>query len=115
TAAALRRVYARVSNNLRRFVGDDGYNALMARVLASTEREHPALKDLHRVGAADVELARVVASIDVHGTATTTAAVEAILVTLADVLSGLIGADMVLNILDPDSQPPRASGDRQPS
>ena len=115
TAAALRRVYARVSNNLRRFVGDDGYNALMARVLAITERERPTLEQIRRTGNADVGLEGMIANIDVHGSADTTAAVEAVLTTLADVLSSLVGADMVLNILDPDSKPLHTTDDRQSS
>ena len=43
---ALQRVCARLSGNLRRFVGDDGYGALLARALSRTESEQPVLKDM---------------------------------------------------------------------
>ena len=39
------------------------------------------------------------------------AAYESLLASIIDVLGGLIGADMVLNLLDPDSvQPPSPQG-----
>lgn len=103
----------RVSENLRRSVGDDGYNALLARALTRTQVEHPALMDVRGGGDADFFLNGIAASVDARGVSVVTAAVESLLATLVDVLSGLIGTDMVLNLLDHDGALPQAPSDRQ--
>ena|ERR1700733_13523896 len=103
--AALQRLCSRVAENLRRSVGDDGYNALVARALARTQAEHPALVDIRRLGKTDIYLDGVAASIDAHGVPAVRAAIEAILAAIADVLTGLIGADMVFNLLTDDRVP----------
>jgi hypothetical protein len=100
--AAIQRLCTRVSDNLRQSVGDDGYNALVARVLRRTEPEHPVLTDIRRVGDSSIYLDRVSAGVESHGVAEVQAAIESLLATLIDVLAGLIGADMVLNLLDHD-------------
>ena len=97
--AALQRVCTRVADNLRRAVGDDGYNALMARALMRTQADHPVLLDIRRVGKSDIYLDGVVQSVNTRGAAPVRAAIEAIIAAIADVLAGLIGADMVLNLL----------------
>lgn len=97
--AALQRVWTRMAENLRRAVGDDGYNALLARALTRTQTEHPVLLDIRRVGKSDIYLDGVAESVTTRGAAPVRAAIEAILAAIADVLTGLIGADMVLNLL----------------
>ncbi|MEP6508086.1 MAG: hypothetical protein ABJC63_07655 [Gemmatimonadales bacterium] len=105
--AALERTLARVSENLRRSVGDDGYEALLARAVARAQSDHPALVDIRGDGIAGLSMDRVTAGVDTHGAAVVTAALESLLATLVDVLSGLIGADMVMNLLDPDGLLPK--------
>jgi hypothetical protein len=112
-AAAMQRLCTRVSENLRRSVGDDGYNALLARALMRTQPEHPALLDIRRLGENDIFLDGVVASVEIHGVPAVTAALESLLATLVDVLSGLIGADMVTNLLDVDGSPSQAPRGRK--
>lgn len=112
-AAALQRLCTRVSDNLRQSVGDDGCNALVARVLRRTEPEHPVLTDIRRVTDAGIYLDRVSAGVESHGIGAVQAAIEALLAALIDVLAGLIGADMVLNLLDHDDPSSHASRRRQ--
>ena len=106
-AAALQRACARVSANLRDSVGDDGRDALLARALARTESDHPALKDVRGVDHGAVHLNNVVASV--------TLAIEALLAALLDVLGRLIGEDMAMRLLDLDLPgPSRDGGTRTP-
>jgi hypothetical protein len=114
-AAALQRALARVSANLRDSVGDDGRDALLARALARTEPDYPALKDIRRLNNGAVHLDGVVASADAHGVAPVTAAIEALLAALVDVLARLIGEDMAMRLLDHDlSEPLPDGGTRTP-
>lgn len=111
--AAIQRLCTRVSDNLRHSVGDDGYNALVARVLRRTEPEHPVLTDIRRVADSGIYLDRVSSGVESHGIAAVQAAIESLLATLIDVLAELIGADMVLNLLDNDDSFSHASRPRQ--
>jgi hypothetical protein len=107
------RELARVSENLRRSVGEDGYGALFARAVAPTESEQSVLTDIRRSDAAGVHL-DVVTAAQRHGTATVRAAVESLLAALLDILSDLIGADMARSLLDhDDSHRARAGQGRQ--
>ena len=112
-AAAIQRLCTRLSDNLRQAVGDDGYNALVARVLRRTEPEHPVLTEIRRVADSSIYLDRVSAGVESHGVAAVQTAIESLLATLIDVLAGLIGADMVLNLLDHDDPSSHASRSRQ--
>jgi hypothetical protein len=111
--AAMQRVCTRVSENLRRTVGDDGYDALIARALRRTEAAHPAVTDIRRVDDGTIHLDGVLASIGIHGLVAVTAALEAVFEALIDILSGLVGADMVLSLLDYDGPPSQATRGRQ--
>src|SRR5687768_6646290 len=92
TGAALERTLARLSANLRRAIGDDGYTALLARAIAQTQTEHPALSEIRADGPlvlpSDGLTARTGAD-DIH---LVSAAFESLLASMIDVLSGLIGA-----------------------
>ncbi len=115
TGAALERTLARVSENLRRSLGDDGYTALLARAVAQTRTEHPALGDIRGAGSLGFPIDGLTADAGTHDIHVISAAFESLLASIVDVLSGLIGADMVLNLLDPDgisSASPR-SGESQ--
>lgn len=112
-SAAIQRALTRVSENLRHSVGDDGYHALLSRAITRTQAEHPALIDMYGGGEADISLNGVPAIVDAHGVPTVTAALESLLAWLADVLSGLIGVDMVMNLLGPDGPPPETPHRRQ--
>jgi hypothetical protein len=111
-AATMQRVCNRSSENLRRAVGDDGYNALIARALRRTESQHAALSDIRRVAETGIHLDGVVASVRKHGVTAVSDALEALFTALVDVLSGLIGADMVLSLLEHDGPPHDAAEGR---
>jgi hypothetical protein len=112
-ATAMQRLCTRISDNLRRAVGDDGYNALLVRVLTPETGEHPVMADIRRSGDTATCLNGVVAHVDDHGVTPVAEALEMLLATLIDVLGGLIGADMALNILDIDSSSHYASNGRK--
>lgn len=112
-SAGMQRALTLASENLRRAVGDDGCNALVSRAITRAQTEHPALIEMRRGGDAGSYLGGVAASVDAHGVPTVTAALESLLASIADVLSGFIGADMVLNLLDPDGLLPEAPRRRQ--
>lgn len=105
--ADLQRTCLRVVENLRDAMGEDGCTALLARALARTEHDHPALKDIRRLNNGGIHLDGVMASIEAHGAAPVTAAIEAMLAALIDVLGRLIGEDMALRIIDQDVPRPR--------
>lgn len=113
TAAALQRACVRVSANLRDAVGDDGRDALLARALARAESGHPVLKDIRRLNNGAVHLDGVVASVEAHGVAPVTAAIEALLAALLEVLGRLIGEDMAMKLLDHDLPGPSPDGGRR--
>jgi hypothetical protein len=109
--AGLERACTRVAESLRVSLGDDGYAALLARAFAKTQTEQPLLKDFHRINAAGIDL-DVVSSIEGHGVADVSAALESLLAALVDILSELIGVDMVRNLLDHEESPSALNGRR---
>jgi hypothetical protein len=67
------------------------------------------LKDIRRSDAAGIRL-DVVPAVDGHGVATVRAALEALFAALVDILSDLIGTDMVRNLLIYDDSWQRSIG-----
>jgi hypothetical protein len=111
--AALERTFMRVSEKLRDSIGEDGSNALLARALASAEPSHPALKNIRRQNEGGIHLDNMVASVEKDGVAPVTAAIEALIAALIDVLGRLIGEDMAIRLIDHDDPRPRRSGGAQ--
>jgi hypothetical protein len=105
--ANLQRACLRVTESLRDAMGEDGYTALLARALARTEDDHPALKNIRRLSSRGIRLDNVVAGIETHGVGPVTAAIEAMLAALIEVLGRLIGEDMALRIIDQETSGPR--------
>ena len=97
---ALQRTCARVHSNLRESMGDDGCTALLARALARTEAKHPALTSIRRISRGNIALDGVASGVETHGAAAVTAAVEALLAALMDVLGNLIGDDMAIRLIE---------------
>ncbi len=108
--AALQRACAHVSENLRDTMGEAGCAALIARARVRTEGDHPALKKLRRVNEGSLQLDGVVESIEVHGLGDVTAALEALLAALADILIRLIGEDMAITLINREAPSKRNSG-----
>jgi hypothetical protein len=107
---ALQRTVAHVSEKLRDSMGEDGADALLVRALARTEANHPALKNIRRANEDGAHLDGVVASVEAHGVTAVTAAIEAFLAALVDILARLIGEDMAIRLIDRDGS--RSPGGR---
>lgn len=110
SAAGLQQTLASVSERLRDALGDDGRTALLARALSRTEKDHPSLLRIRRVENEVIQLDGVAASVETDGMAVVTAAIEALLAAVIDVLSRLIGEDMALRIIG-DEDMGAAAGD----
>jgi hypothetical protein len=113
--AALQRTCARVSENVRDAMGDDGWNALLARAITQTESAHPVLSNIRRFNDGRVHLDRVVECVEANGAAAVTEAIEALFATLVDILGRLIGEDMAIRLIDPDASRSRRGGGVEPS
>jgi hypothetical protein len=109
-AAALQRVCARLSYNLRDSMGPAGYDALLVRALARAEPAHPALVAACPRNGGEIHLDNLQASIEKHGVVAATAAVEALLAAFIDLLSRLIGEDMAIRLMDQDVPRSRPGG-----
>jgi hypothetical protein len=107
---ALQQACTRVSENLRRSLGNDGFNAVMARARQRATSEPGQSTTARPLSDISVRLEGVRASVDEHGVPAVAAALESLLAALIEILSGLIGADMVLNILDHDDPPHHSRG-----
>jgi hypothetical protein len=112
--AAMQRACAGVSERLRRSVGEDGYAALLARALARSEAEQPVLKNIRRDDAAGIHL-DVVTAVDDYGATVVRAGLESLLAALFEILSGLIGVDMMRSLLEYDEPliPPVKGADHE--
>lgn len=109
--AAMQQAWMRVSENLRQSLGDDGYHALLSRALARTEAEQPLLRHMRRSDATGIQL-ELVPAVEGHGADAVGAAVQSLLAALVDILSDLIGVDMVRNLLDYDDSAQELPGRR---
>jgi hypothetical protein len=107
---ALQRSFTRVTDALRNSMGAAGCAALLARALTRTEGAHPVLKDLHGHADDGIRLDRIAASADAHGIENVAAAIEALIGSLVDILTRLIGDDMAIRLLDHDGPQPPAPG-----
>jgi hypothetical protein len=110
---ALQRTCLRVSESLRDSMGEDGRNALLVRALARTEADHPALKSIVGLNEGGIQLNGVAASVEAHGVPAVTAAIEALLASLIDLLGRLIGEDMAIRLIDQDAPRSRKGGGAQ--
>jgi hypothetical protein len=106
TAVAADRVCRRVSDELARWIGNDGCRALFARALASAQAGggHPALEMVRiSVGSAYC-LDGLTESAARHGVPAATDGAAAVLAALIELLGHLIGDDMALNLLEQSAQ-----------
>lgn len=110
TGADMQRALARVSDNLRRSLGEDGYRALVGRAVARTQSDQPVWTTIRSAGLGiDLD---VVVAVERHGPAAVSAALESLVAALFDTLSDLIGAEMARNLLDhDDTRRARARGE----
>jgi hypothetical protein len=106
TAVAADRVCRRVSDELARWIGNDGCRALFGRALATAQADgaHPAL-DMVRISAGSAYcLDGLTESAARHGVPAATDGAAAVLAALIELLGHLIGDDMALNLLEQSAQ-----------
>jgi hypothetical protein len=110
TGADMQRAFSRVSDNLRRSLGEDGYHALIGRAVGRTQSDPPVWTATRDAGLGiDLD---VVAAVGHHGAIAVGAALESLVTALFDILSDLIGAEMARNLLDhADTGRARAGGE----
>jgi hypothetical protein len=99
--AAMQRAAGRALDDLKGAVGADGLDALLDRAIRRAKGEHPAVASMRHADDAGTPL-DVMRVIETHGAAAARAGLEAILASLVDILTALIGADMVRNLLHAD-------------
>jgi hypothetical protein len=105
--ATLQRTCLRVSDVLRDSMGEEGHDALLARALSRAEVLHPSLKSLRQPANGGIDLTGVASSVERHGIAEASVAVEALLASLLEVLSRLIGEDMAERLIDGAADQPQ--------
>lgn len=96
--AAMQRAAGRIVDDLTRAVGADGLHALLDRAIARATHDYPIVASMRRVDDAVTPL-DVTPVIEAHGADAARAGLEAVLTALVDILTALIGADMVRNLL----------------
>lgn len=94
--AEAQRICAQLQTGLARWVGSGGYRILVDRALAVARQEHPALGKISCNGNDREEIA---AAVRVHGTAKLTAGIVALVATLIDLLSRIVGEEMAVELV----------------
>lgn len=101
-AAAAERVCGQLRAGLGRWVGSEGYRALLDRALGLAATDHPVLKSLscHEGDErAALEAARI------QGAAEVTAGMVALLATLIDLLGRIVGEEMAVQLVEQTGTP----------
>ena len=108
-AVALECTFTRVSANIRRSVGEDGYAALLARAAMTTASDESVLTVIPRSDAMSIDI-DIASAVETHGVGAVGASLESLLAALVDILSDLIGEEMARTLLDHDGSPQRPAG-----
>jgi hypothetical protein len=111
-AAAAGRVCAQLRAGLGRWIGGEGYRALLDRALVLARAEHPALGSLscdrgdQPVTPADVRA---------HGAAKVAAGMVALVAMLIELLSRMVGEEMAVRLVEQTGKPsPRGVVSNEP-
>jgi len=96
-AAAVEQGCARLRAGLSRWVGSEGYRALLDRALEDVRAGHPAIAGLE-CGAGDLQ--GVAAAVGVHGSAEVREGIIALVALLIDLLGRLIGEGMAMGLVE---------------
>jgi len=96
-AAAAEQGCARLRAGLTRWIGSDGYRALVDRALEQARAGHPALTGL-QCQAGDVQ--GVAAAVGAHGAAEVREGIFALVALLIDLLSRVIGEAMAVRLVE---------------
>ena len=95
-AAAAEQGCARLRAVLTRWIGSEGYRALVDRALAQARTEHPAVAGLQCQGG---DLEGVAAALGTHSATEVKEGILALVARLIDLLSRLIGEEMATRLV----------------
>lgn len=96
-AATAERTCTQLQAGLARWVGTEGYRALLHRALLLARAEHPALGSLSCHGG-DQPL--TTAAVRAHSAAEVTAGIVALVATLIDLLGRVVGEEMAVQLVN---------------
>jgi hypothetical protein len=96
-AAAAEPGFARLRAVLTRWIGSEGYRALVDRALAQARAEHPAVAGLQCQGG---DVGGVAAAVGARSAAEVREGIVALVARLVDLLSRLIGEEMATRLLE---------------
>lgn len=107
-ASAADRVCGQLRAGLTRWVGSEGYRALLDRALGLAEPDHPALRSLRCHEGDGWPAAEAARS---YSAAQVSAAMVALVATLIDLLGRIIGEEMAVHLVEQTATPvPRGGG-----
>jgi hypothetical protein len=96
-AGAADRMCSELRTGLGRWIGAEGYQALVDRAIAQTRAEHPALDGFSCLGGDEPGTA---AAVGAHGAAQVAAALTAMVTAVIELLGRIIGADMAVRLVE---------------
>ena len=114
TAAAAERAVQRLANNLVRWVGPEGSQALFTRALVLAQAQNRALKVVPPPARSALFLDALASSAEPHDADLVTDGVMLILTTLVELLTRLIGDDLAAKLVAETSPGPLTDGVRPP-
>jgi hypothetical protein len=96
-AAAISRVCAQLSAGLGRWIGAEGYRALLDRSIILMRGQHPSLDSVSCVGGDEMMTA---AAVRAYGARAIVEDVEALLATVIELLGRIIGDEMAVRLVE---------------
>jgi hypothetical protein len=96
-AAAADRMCTQLRAGLGRWIGAEGYRALLERALGLARVEHPALGGLSCLGG---DGTMTMAAVRAHGAGEVAAGLVALVATLIDLLGRIVGEEMALRLVE---------------
>jgi hypothetical protein len=96
-AAAADRMCTELRTGLGRWIGAEGYQALVDRAVAVTRAEHPALDGFSCIGGDEPGTAAVVGA---HGAADVAAGLVAFMTAMIELLGRIIGDEMAVRLVE---------------
>jgi hypothetical protein len=104
-------VFASLRIGLGRWIGVDGYRALLTRTRAEIRTNHPVLAELSCLGD---EEAATGAALQAHGAGAVAAGMIALLTTMIDLLGRIMGEEMALHLVEQSGHPLARNAARVP-
>lgn len=99
------QICARVADGLSRWLGPYGARALVGRALGRAQLDHPSLTGVALTAAQPPEIAGLVESARANGVGAVVEGTVAMLATLTDVISRLIGDDLAVKLVEQSITP----------